>query len=70
LAQRYAAQLIALQPSMTGAADSGSPQAQVDRFHEIDLDSIELVRTDAQRPGSHGSIADFPGRSGHARFLP
>ena len=44
LAQRYAAQLIALQPSMTGAADSGSPQAQVDRFQEIDLDSIELVR--------------------------
>jgi len=48
LAQRYAAQLIALQPSaasITAAAvraesDSGAP----DRYQEVDLDSLDLVR--------------------------
>ena len=47
LAQRYAAQLIALRPSAASIraaaiakADSGEP----DRYQEIDLDSLDLVR--------------------------
>jgi hypothetical protein len=47
LAQRYAAQLIALRPSAAAVAtaqadkpESGEPG----RFQEVDLDSIELVR--------------------------
>ncbi|MGH8760364.1 MAG: IS1634 family transposase [Burkholderiales bacterium] len=47
LAQRYAAQLIALQPSassITAAAVAKAASAEPDRYQEVDLDSLELVR--------------------------
>jgi len=48
LAQRYAAQLIALQPSAAsitaGAARAESVSGEADRYQEVDLDSLDLVR--------------------------
>ena len=47
LAQRYAAQLIALQPSaasITAAASAKADTAEPQRYQEVDLDSLELVR--------------------------
>ena len=47
LAQRYAAQLIALQPSaasITAAAAAKADPAEPQRYQEVDLDSLELVR--------------------------
>jgi hypothetical protein len=47
LAQRYAAQLIALQPSaasITRAAAAKADSGEVDRYQEVDLDSLDLVR--------------------------
>lgn len=48
LAQRYAAQLIALQPSAASitaaAARAVTGASEPDRFQEVDLDSLELVR--------------------------
>lgn len=47
LAQRYAAQLIALLPSaasITGAAAARADPGEVDRYQEVDLDSLDLVR--------------------------
>ena len=47
LAQRYAAQLIALKPSaagMTAALSDAADQPQVQRYQEVDLDSLDLVR--------------------------
>jgi hypothetical protein len=47
LAQRYAAQLIALKPSQAGMTaaelEAAGPQ-QVQRYQEVDLDSLDLVR--------------------------
>lgn len=44
LAQRYAAQLIALQPAQTSATAPASIADAVDRFQEVDLDTLESVR--------------------------
>ena len=47
LAQRYAAQLIALQPSaasITRATAAKADSGEVDRYQEVDLDSLDLVR--------------------------
>ncbi len=47
LAQRYAAQLIALRPSaasITRAAAAQADSGEVDRYQEVDLDSLDLVR--------------------------
>ncbi len=47
LAQRYAAQLIALQPSaasITAAAAAGADPGEPGRYQEVDLDSLDLVR--------------------------
>ena len=47
LAQRYAAQLIALQPSAASitALEAGQPEpGEPGRYQEVDLDSLELVR--------------------------
>ena len=47
LAQRYAAQLIALQPSaasITAAAAAKADLGEPGRYQEVDLDSLELVR--------------------------
>ena len=49
LAQRYAAQLLAVQPSTAGipsaqAARTGSGAGDAGRFQEVDLDTLELVR--------------------------
>ena len=48
LAQRYAAQLIALRPSAAsitaGAARAESVSGEADRYQEVDLDSLDLVR--------------------------
>jgi hypothetical protein len=50
LAQRYVAQLIALRaaapdpPLVGGCADAPGIRVQLDRFQEVDLDSIDLVR--------------------------
>ena len=50
LAQRYVAQLIALrgaapdQTPVSGCADAPGERVQLDRFQEVDLDSIDLVR--------------------------
>jgi len=47
LAQRYAAQLIALQPSaasITRAAAAKADSGEVDRYQEVDLDSLDIVR--------------------------
>ncbi|MGH8761207.1 MAG: IS1634 family transposase, partial [Burkholderiales bacterium] len=47
LAQRYAAQLIALQPSaasITAAAAAKPEPSEPGRFQEVDLDSLDLVR--------------------------
>jgi transposase len=49
LAQRYAAQLIALQPSAPSitpaqAARAASSAGDADRFQEVDLDTLEMVR--------------------------
>jgi transposase len=47
LAQRYAAQLIALQPSaasLTPATAAKAEPGEVGRYQEVDLDSLDLVR--------------------------
>jgi len=47
LAQRYAAQLIALRPSaatLTAAQASATDPSESGRYQEVDLDSLELVR--------------------------
>ena len=47
LAQRYAAQLIALQPSaasITATAAAKPDAGEVNRYQEVDLDSLDLVR--------------------------
>ena len=47
LAQRYAAQLIALQPSaasITASAAAKADSGEVGRYQEVDLDSLDLVR--------------------------
>ncbi|MEO8124276.1 MAG: hypothetical protein ABI633_09520, partial [Burkholderiales bacterium] len=47
LAQRYAAQLIALQPSAASITPAAAAKAEPDepgRYQEVDLDSLELVR--------------------------
>jgi hypothetical protein len=47
LAQRYAAQLIALRPSaaaLTPAQAAAAPPGELDRYQEVDLDSLEVVR--------------------------
>ena len=47
LAQRYAAQLIALQPSaasLTPATAAKTDPGEVGRYQEVDLDSLDLVR--------------------------
>jgi len=47
LAQRYAAQLIALRPSAAALTPAPAAAAQLcepDRYQEVDLDSLELVR--------------------------
>jgi transposase len=47
LAQRYAAQLIALRPSAAAVTAAQAAKAAVDepgRFQEVDLDSLEMVR--------------------------
>ena len=47
LAQRYAAQLIALRPSaatLTAAQASATDPSEPGRYQEVDLDSLELVR--------------------------
>ena len=47
LAQRYAAQLIALQPSaasITASAAAKAEAGEAGRYQEVDLDSLELVR--------------------------
>lgn len=44
LAQRYAAQLIALQPAETSANAQARTADAVDRFQEVDLDTLESVR--------------------------
>lgn len=47
LAQRYAAQLVALRPSAAGMAAARASTAQageVERYQEVDLDSLDLVR--------------------------
>jgi len=47
LAQRYAAQLIALKPSAASITRAAAVKAEVgelDRYQEVDLDSLELVR--------------------------
>jgi len=47
LAQRYAAQLIALRPSaavLTPAQAAAARPGELDRYQEVDLDSLEVVR--------------------------